>query len=309
VIVVGGESLVDLIARTDELRAVPGGSPFNVSRTIARLGRRCAYLDTLSTDRFGVRLRTALRNDGVDDTWAPSTENPTTLAVAQIGEGGAATYSFYIEGTSTGNLSSDQALAVLAAGPTVLYVGSFGLVLGPGASAYEALIGAVGPDVLLAVDPNCRPAVVRDPVDFRARVARVLARADIVKVSTEDLDYLTPGVDHVTAAQQLRDLGPSIVLVTDGGHAVTAIAEHWRRVVPVPDVKVVDTVGAGDSFFGAVLAHWDASGWGRAQLSDSGAVVSAVEFGVAISGITCGRTGADPPRIAELTPALQAKVS
>jgi fructokinase len=79
--------------------------------------------------------------------------------------------------------------------------------------------------------------------------------------------------------------------------------------VPVPKVNVVDTVGAGDSFFGAVLSYWDSQGFGRAQLSDSRAVVGAVEFGVAISGITCGRTGADPPRIAELTPALQAKVS
>jgi fructokinase len=77
----------------------------------------------------------------------------------------------------------------------------------------------------------------------------------------------------------------------------------------VPKVTVVDTVGAGDSFFGAVLAQWNARGLGRAELSDSRAVVAAVEFGVAISGITCGRTGADPPRIDELTPGLQAKLS
>jgi fructokinase len=306
VIVVGGESLIDLIARTDELRAVPGGGPYNVARTIARLGRSCAYLGALSNDLFGERLRAALRDDGVDDAWAPLTEDPTTLAVAQIGESGAATYSFYVERTSAADLSSAQALAVLAVEPTVLYVGTLGLVLEPAAGSYEALVDAVGPDVLVAVDPNCRPAVVRDAATYRDRLARVLARADLVKVSTEDLDYLTPGLDHVAGAHQLCDLGPSVVLLTDGGREVTVVGQEWQRVVPVPKVTVVDTVGAGDSFLGGVLSLWEARGLGRDELIDVEAVVEAVEFGVSVSGITCGRTGAEPPRVAELGPDLQA---
>ena len=299
-IVVGGESLIDLIARTDQLRAVPGGGPFNVARTVARLGRDCAYLGALSSDRFGLRLREALRDDGVDDAWAPLTEDPTTLAVAQIGETGAATYSFYVEQTSASDLSSVQALAVLAAAPEVLYVGTLGLVLEPAASSYEALVDAAGPAVLVAVDPNCRPAVVRDADAFRARLAHVLARADIVKVSTEDLDYLTPDLDHLAGAQQLRDLGASVVLLTDGDRDVTIVAQEWQRVLPVPEVTVVDTVGAGDSFLGGVLAVWEALELCRDQLIDAETVVTAVEFGIAVSAITCGRTGAEPPRVAEL---------
>jgi fructokinase len=304
-IVVGGESLIDLIARTDDLSAVPGGGPFNVARTVARLGRGCAYLGSLSTDRFGVRLRESLRADGVDDRWAPSSTDPTTLAVAQIGEGGAATYSFYVERTSASDLSEGQALAILATAPRVLYVGTLGLVLEPAASSYEALVDAVAPGVLVALDPNCRPAVVRDVDAYRERIARLLARADVVKVSTEDLDYLTPGLDHVAGAQQLQDLGPAVVLLTDGGRDVTVVGQEWQRVVPVPKVTVVDTVGAGDSFLGGVLALWEARGLGRDQLIDQAAVVEAVEFGIAVSAITCGRTGADPPRVEELSPDLQ----
>jgi fructokinase len=305
VIVVGGESLIDLIARTDELQAVPGGGPYNVARTVARLGRSCSYLGTLSTDRFGVRLREALRDDGVDDSWAPFTDDPTTLAVAQIGETGAATYSFYVERTSAADLSSVQALAVLAAAPKVLYVGTLGLVLEPAAASYEALVDAAAADVLVAVDPNCRPAVVRDAEAYRDRLARVLTRADVVKVSTEDLDYLTPDLDHVAGARQLRDLGSSIVLLTDGGRDVTIVAQDWQRVLPVPPVSVIDTVGAGDSFLGGVLAVWEARGLGRDELMDEQAVVEAVEFGIAVSGITCGRTGADPPRAEELGAGLR----
>lgn len=305
-IVVGGESLIDLIARADQLRAVPGGGPYNVARTVARLGRRCAYLGPLSTDRFGVLLREALRADGVIDTWAPFTEDPTTLAVAQIGADGAATYGFYVERTSAADLAPEQALAVLAAEPDVLYVGTLGLVLEPAAAAYEALVDAAAPEVLVAVDPNCRPGAIRDPVAYRARLARVLARADVVKVSTDDLDFLSPDVDHVTGAQQLRDLGASVVLLTDGAREVTVVAEQRRRVVPVPEIEVVDTVGAGDSFLGGVLSWWDAHQFGRDRLADEEAVVAAVNFGIAVSAITCGRTGAEPPRVDELDAGLRA---
>jgi fructokinase len=309
VIVVAGESLIDLIAKADELHAVPGGGPYNVARTIARLGQPSVYLGSLSTDRFGLRLREALRRDGVDDRWAPPTEDPTTLAVAQIGEDGAATYGFSVERTSAADLSEAQACDVLAVTPDIVYVGTLGLVLEPAAASYEALVRSVSPSTLVAVDPNCRPAVIRDEGAYRARIERVLARADLVKVSTEDLDYLTPGVDHLAGAQQLRDLGPAVVLLTDGGHDVTVVAEHWRRVVAVPKVTVVDTVGAGDSFLGGVLSVWDAHGLGRDQLADEEAVVAAVEFGVAVSGITCARTGAEPPRVDELDAGRQALLS
>jgi len=309
VIVVGGESLIDLIARSDELQAVPGGGPYNVARTVARLGRSCAYLGALSTDRFGARLREGLRADDVNDKWAPFTENPTTLAVAQIGESGAATYAFYVERTSASDLSAEQALAVLDLDPRVLYVGTLGLVLEPSAASYEALVSAAAPHVLVAVDPNCRPAVIRDPATYRARLERILRRADVVKVSTEDLDYLTPDLDHLAGAVQLRDLGPSVVLLTDGGRDVTVVAQHWQRVVPVPKVTVVDTVGAGDSFLGGVLSLWEARGLGRDELRDEESVVSAVEFGIAISAFTCGRTGAEPPRVDELDTNLQALLS
>jgi hypothetical protein len=86
------------------------------------------------------------------------------------------------------------------------------------------------------------------------------------------------------------------VLLTDGGRDVTIVAESWQRVLPVPQVTVIDTVGAGDSFLGGVLSVWEARGLGRDGLLDEQAVVEAVQFGIAVSGITCGRTGADPPR-------------
>lgn len=304
-IVVAGESLIDLIANADGLRAVPGGGPYNVARTIARLGQSSVYLGSLSTDGFGIRLREGLRNDGVDDRWAPRTEAPTTLAVAQIGEDGAATYVFYVERTSAADLSEAQARKVLRVDPDILYVGTLGLVLEPAAAAYEALVRSVSSHTLVAVDPNCRPAAIRDEVAFRSRIERVLSRTDLVKVSTDDLDYLAPNEDYLDGARRLLALGPSLVLLTDGGRDVHIIAEQFHRVVPVPPVSVVDTVGAGDSFLGAVLAHWTAVGHHRDELRDEERVARAVQFGIGVSAVTCGRVGADPPRAVELPAALR----
>ena len=109
VIVVAGEALIDLIVHPDgHLAAVPGGGPFNTSRTIARLGGEVAFLGRLSEDRFGQQLRGALMADGVDLSFTETTDAPTTLAVAELDDRGAATYRFHTADTSVPGLSSDR---------------------------------------------------------------------------------------------------------------------------------------------------------------------------------------------------------
>lgn len=300
-IVVAGESLVDLICReTGPPTAVLGGGPYNVARTAARLGLPCAYLGALSADRFGRDLRAALRADGVDDRFAPATELPTSLALAEVDAGGVATYRFYLEGTSACALEPAAAEAVLALDPRIVYVGTLGLVLEPMASTLEGLVGRVAPDVVVAVDPNCRPSAITDEPAFRDRLDRVLARADVVKVSTEDLAFLDPGTAPVDAAAGLLERGAGVVLVTAGDGDVQVVTRGWRSSLPTPTVEVVDTVGAGDSFCGAFLAWWAERSLGRAELADRALVEAAVVFATQVAAMTCRRRGAEPPRRAEL---------
>ena len=152
------------------------------------------------------------------------------------------------------------------------------------------------------VDPNCRPAIARG--DYRARLERVLALADVVKVSEEDLAWLAPGVPAVEAARALLDRGPAVVLLTLGGDGAVAIGRELEVAVPAPPVEVVDTIGAGDAFSGGWLAHWAEHGLGRAELADSGAVVAATRFACHVAALTCARAGASPPRRAELEQAV-----
>jgi fructokinase len=301
VIVVAGEALIDLIVAPDgRLTANPGGGPFNAARTAARLGAACAYLGRVANDRFGTELFGRLRDDGVDLSLVTRTDDPTTLAVAELDAGGAATYRFYTEGTSAAGLTAADLGAGLPTGTRALHLGTLGLVLEPTASTLAALAEQVPAATLVFVDPNCRPAVTPDPVAYRHRLRPVLARADVVKVSGDDLDFLFPGDDHLAAARKVAAVGGAVVLFTDGAAAVHVVTDEAELEVAVPRVPVVDTVGAGDSFGGAFLAAWLAAGLGPDDLADLPALRGAVEAAVVVAGITCGRQGADPPRLAEL---------
>ncbi|HEX5828036.1 MAG TPA: PfkB family carbohydrate kinase, partial [Candidatus Limnocylindrales bacterium] len=154
-------------------------------------------------------------------------------------------------------------------------------------------------DVLVLVDPNCRPTITPEPDVYRARIERVLRRADIVKVSTEDLAFLRPGESPMDGAAWAASLGARAVLVTDGAAPLRVLAGAQVTAVDVAPVQVVDTVGAGDTFGGATLACLVAAGVTRASLHVD-AVVRAARFGTRAAAIVCTRAGADPPTLAEL---------
>ena len=297
---VGGEALVDLLVPPDgSVAAAAGGGPYNTARTIARLGVPVAWLGGLSSDRFGRLLEAGLAADGVALDLVQWTDLPTTLALAELDDHGAATYRFYVDGTSAPQVLADRLPATPSPAIRALHVGTLGLVLEPMATTLEALVAGLPADVLLMVDPNCRPSVIADPAAWRARLARILARADVVKVSTEDAAFLAPDASPAEAVARILGLGARTVLLTDGSAPVTIQGDGAGRTVPVPPVRVVDTVGAGDTFGGAVLACLVHDGVTRSTL-DLGAVERATRFGVRAAAVTCTRAGANPPTVDEL---------
>jgi fructokinase len=301
VIVVAGEALVDLVPDGDDaLRAHAGGGPFNTARTVARLGQPVAYLGRLSRDGLGERLRGLLAADGVRLDSVVDTDDPTTLALAEVDADGGATYRFYERATSAPGLTAESALAALPQAVAALHVGTLGIALEPIATAVEALVGRLAGAALVVLDPNCRPEAIDDVAAYRARLARLLNGTDLVKASRDDLEWLVPGEPPGAAARTLLEAGPTAAVVTCGADGALVVTRSEAVAVEAPEVEVVDTIGAGDAFGGALLAWWRRERLDATALSDAEALVAATRFASLVAGRTCERPGASPPRLDEL---------
>jgi fructokinase len=301
-ITVTGEALIDLVIDGDgRSQPRPGGGPFNTARTIGRLGLEPAFLGRLSADSFGHQLRARLDQDGVTLAVPQPADAPTTLAIVDIDAAGAPQYRFYLAGTSAGSLEYPLLTAALPDRTTALHAGTLALVMEPIATSIERLITTGLPaGTLVMIDPNCRPGAIDDRSAYQARLARILRRTDVVKVSVEDLGYLYPGTAARDAAATLLGQGPRLVLVTDGPHPAWAYLPGQAVNVEVPVVSVVDTIGAGDAFGGAFLAWWSGNELTRSDLQRSGPVRRALQAAAEVAAITCTRAGAEPPWLSEL---------
>lgn len=296
-IAVVGENLVDLLVAPDgSLQGVVGGGPLNVARTIARLGGDVRLFSGVSADAFGGLVRDALEKSKVRLAVARAIDRPTTLAVVELDPGGPRYY-FHLTDTASFAVDALESAAALAsiANLSALYFGTLGLVVEPMASWGEAMVGDVPEHSLVVIDPNCRPSAVRDAAQYRARVERLASRADVLKVSTEDLAYLHPWRSRAQGARTLLDHGAKVVVVSDGASPVRVMGDHMDFEVAVTATEVADTVGAGDALVGGLLTWWTGHDLSRGDLGDASTVEAGVRAAIEISRVTCQRPGAEPP--------------
>jgi fructokinase len=259
-----------------------------------------AFLGRVSRDRFGAELLRRLEADEVNVESVVATTEPTTLAIVEIGEGGSASYHFYTAATSAPGLEVDEAARALPERVATLVIGGLGLVLEPMASALEAIVELVPRKTLVALDPNFRPAIVEDPAAYRQRLARLLRHSDLVKVSEEDLAWLSPERPPVAAARALLEGGAQLTLVTTGPRGAIVVTAAEEFPVPAPSVDVVDTIGAGDAFGGGFVGWWSERGLDPDALAEIDLVVEATAFACLVAARTCSRPGASPPYRNEL---------
>ena len=298
VIVVVGEALVDLVVDAKgSVTAALGGAPVNTARACGRLGADVSFGGAISVDRFGSMLADQLSADNVALDLVERCDEPTTLAVAELDERGTASYRFYVEGTSAPSYTTK----LEDRRPEWLFTGGLGLVFEPIADTVEAMLEDRPAGCAVMVDVNCRPRVVRDRDRYLSRIGRVVERADVVKVSDDDVAYLTPGVAPLDAARALLTRGPRAVLLTAGGAAVRVLTTGGEVELSVPRVDVVDTIGAGDAFSGGFLASWSVGGRTGDALDDLAQLGEAASAAVAVAAVTCTRRGADPPWRHELS--------
>lgn len=303
-----GEALIDMIPTPTETGSdgfVPhsGGAVFNTAIALGRLGVPVGMLTGLSSDMFGRQLADGLAASHVDTSYVITSERPTTLAFVHLRDGHA-TYNFFDENTAGRMLAPDD-LPDLSSGVSSLYFGGISLACEPGANTYATLLEREGKDRAVMLDPNIRPQFIQDADAYRARLDRMMARTDIVKVSDEDLDWILPApLSLVEKVRQLQKKGPSIVILTRGGEGATAFLPDGAELsVPAHKADIVDTVGAGDTFNAGVLAKLHELGAlqkPRLRTLPANTLRAALEHGARVAAVTVSRAGANPPWANEL---------
>ncbi len=306
-ILCAGEALIDMLPRETRDNAAAfqpfaGGAVFNTSIALGRLGVPVGFFSGISTDFFGELLVDGLTASGVDASFAARSDRPTTLAFVRLVDGHA-TYAFYDENTA-GRMLTDADLPSVDDNVKALFFGGISLVVEPCAKAYEALMQREAGARVTMIDPNVRPSFIKDEAVYRERVTRMMALADIVKVSDEDLGWLMGEGDTAAKARELQALGPAVVFVTQGADGVTAYHTGGDLFVASQRVEVVDTVGAGDTFNAGVLAAFHDHGvLDKAALRSLTPQIleAAMTLGARAAAITVSRAGANPPTRADLS--------
>lgn len=272
-VVIVGESLVDVLVSPKGSREVPGGSCLNVAVGLARLGMPVTLVTSYGDDDSGRLIAQHL-----EDVEVQRVARPTSRAIAELDEGGHASYRFDLTwdlGDARPHVPADSHL----------HVGSLGAVVEPGCDTVLELVR--GHQGTVSFDPNCRPGFTR-----LHRVEELVAHADVVKLSDEDAALLHPGRAVEDVALDWLARGPQLVVLTRGAKG----AEGWtrdehERVVSPAGAPVVDTVGAGDAFMAGLIQGW----------VDRRGLRSSLEHAALVARITCSREGAQPPCLAELT--------
>ena len=300
-IAVAGEAIVDFVLEPGgDTTSRLGGGSFNAARTLGRLGLAPAFIGRLSSDRYGRALRHALEESGVNIDGIVTTDDPTTFAQVEVDGYGAASYRFYIEGTSMAGLRLAEARAAMPARAAALHVGGLGVAAEPQASAISSLVREAGAETLVLVDPNCHSHATRARHSFRERLRDLIRFADVVKASEADLACLEPDQPPQQTARSLLERGPAVVLLTNGRPGAIVLTARDEAFVEGPCVEVIDTIGAGDAFGAAWLGGWIADGLGREDLGDFDAVLRLADFAAVVAARTCERAGAEPPRAAKV---------
>lgn len=297
-----GEALIDeVLSDTAPLRAHVGGSPLNVAVGLARLGHPTQFLGRFGDDGYGRRIHQHLSDNAVLAPLPPDAQ-PTSVASARLDPVGGANYTFQL----AWELPDLAARAEFFNGTTLVHTGSIASMLAPGAEDVLAAIRSVRPAATVSYDPNCRPTIIQDVDYAREQAEKFVALSDVVKASDEDLEWLYPGQDHRESARRWLGLGPAVVVVTRGSKGPWAVVDRGECEVPAAAARVVDTVGAGDSFMAALLsALVDRELDGGQRRNELRALSveqmqDVLAFASAAAAVTVSRAGANPPTRDEL---------
>jgi fructokinase len=264
-VLVGGEALLDFIAteighglsgsRTFQKRV--GGSPFNIAVGVRRLGVPVSFVGKIGVDRFGDALVDFFRAETIDVTHVVREQGTkTTLAFVALSKEGKPEFHFYRDHAAESSLRSDELQNVLPNTFCIYHCGGIVLAEEGAALAYASLIDRFfDAHIPISLDPTVRGSLIHDPGRYRSFLHRIIEKVTILKVSDEELEFLTGRRDFDQAVKALPMRDGALVFVTLGPKDASIYSNGVRLADAAGfDVLEVETTGCGDRFMAAVLA-------------------------------------------------------
>ena len=307
-IICAGESLIDMVSFKGEPEYTPhvGGSNFNSSIALGRLGANCYYFGAVSNDSYGKLIESKLRHSKVKEDFVIKTNRPTTLAYADVMDG-IAEYTF-VDEHSAGRLLDSSSLKPFLDGvkkAKALLVGGISLQAEPCGSSWQWFIEQVSGYLPIYFDANVRPDFIENKQNYLARFIELTHKVDIIKISDEDYRYLYGAEDFNEVSKNWLDNGVKLVILTIGSEGSKVIYGNDSEVFAESQkVDVVDTIAAGDTFNAGFLLSLDQQGLlnrGSLNAIKNNQLIKALNFANKVASITVTRKGANPPWHEELS--------
>ncbi|EFJ09296.1 hypothetical protein SELMODRAFT_428214 [Selaginella moellendorffii] len=287
---VGGLSLADAPA----FKKAPGGAPANVAVAVSRLGGHSAFIGKVGEDEFGYMLAEILKQNKVEDRGMRFDPHArTALAFVTLKEDGEREFMFYRNPSADMLLRPDELDEELISKASVLHYGSISLISEPCRSAHLAAMDVASKaGVLLSYDPNLRLPLWPSAEEARKGILSIWDRADLIKVSEEELQFLT-GKDPFSdeAALSVWHSNLKLLLVTEGHRGCRYYTSDFHGRVDGIKVQAVDTTGAGDAFVGGLLSQLVGD---LSLYKDEQRLRAALKFANACGAITTTERGAIP---------------
>ena len=306
-IICAGESLIDMVSFRGEAEYTPhvGGSNFNSSIALGRLGADSYYFGAISNDNYGELIENTLRHSNVKEDFIIKTNRPTTLAYADVIDG-IAEYTF-VDEHSAGRLLDTTSLKPFLDGvkkAKALLVGGISLQAEPCGSSWQWLIEAVSGHLPIYFDANIRPDFIEDKQRYFDRFIELTSKVDIIKISDEDYRYLFGAKNINEVSKSWLDNGVKLVIFTLGSEGSKVIYGNGNEAFAKSNkVEVVDTIAAGDTFNAGFLLNLDEQDLlDRDSLNtiNNDQLTQALSFANKVASITVTRKGANPPWHEEL---------
>jgi fructokinase len=314
-----GEAVIDMFQKnTPEFGEVfyplPGGCCYNTSIAIGRLGVPVAFIGRISKSFFGDIQKRRLQENNVRDDFIILCDLNPILSFIKTSKNEQPQYAFYDESTADRGLLTDE-LPPLPSTAECIVFGSISMVMEPIATTIEELIlreaalNTTEQKKVIAFDPNIRPFMIKDKNLYMKRFAKWAGVCTVAKISCEDFEYIFPDSEPEEALKKMLDMGTRLTIVTLGPKGATALLKRDNGSiirVHTPGIylpEVADTVGAGDTFFGAFLARLQQTG----KLSHNAIVnlseaelLDALTFANKAAAFVCTQNGAEPPTLQQI---------